>query len=136
MRGGEECMYSCQAFASMFPDLNQIFLCVFYRVPWVFHDLNWAETKFWAKMEEMDSDVSVKTSIFQPCSFIKLFNLLWHSQWRKERFVPICWCKLAILGANRERSRPWRNLWKGERSLLSLFFLCSGLQPHREIHHP
>lgn len=64
---------------------------------------------------------------FSTMFIYKLFNLLWHSQWRKERSVPICWCKLAILGVDTERPRPWRNLWKGERSLPSVFFLCPEL---------
>lgn len=39
-----------------------------------FRNLSLAEIKFWAKMEEMVSDISVKTSIFQPCSFINSLN--------------------------------------------------------------
>lgn len=46
-------------------------------------DLNWAETKFCTKMEEMVSDVSVKTSIFQPCSFIN--SLIYPGTFKEER---------------------------------------------------
>lgn len=56
---------------------------VFSKVSWLFHDLKWAETKFWAKMEEMVSDVSVKTSIFQPCSFMN--SLIYSGTFREER---------------------------------------------------
>lgn len=82
MRGGEEWMYFHPIFTTRSPGLDQNF-CGFSEVPWLFHDLNWAETKFWAKMEEMVSDVSVKTSIFQLCSFMN--SLIYSGTFREER---------------------------------------------------
>lgn len=40
----------------------------------------WVETTFWAKMRQVVSDVSVKTSIFQPCSFISSLITVVHSR--------------------------------------------------------
>lgn len=53
------------------------------EIPWLFCDLNWAETQFWAKMKEMVSDVSVKAGIFQPCSFIN--SLIYCGVFKEER---------------------------------------------------
>lgn len=121
---GEERLYSCQAFATRSPDRNQHF-CVFSKAPWLFHNINWAETKFWAKREEMVSDVSVKTSIFLPCSFTN--SLIYSGTFREER-------RGLSLSADvnqqfmgwRERARSWRNLWKEESELVLCTFTVLG----------
>lgn len=115
---GEEWLFSCQAFATRSPDQNQHF-CVFSKAPWLFYNINWAETKFWAKMEEMVSDVSVKTSIFQPCSFTN--SLIYSGTFKEERRgLSLCADVNQQFMGWGARARSCRNLWKEEFVLRAL----------------
>lgn len=86
-------------------------------------------------MEEMVSDVSVKTSIFQPCSFMN--SLIYSGTFRKERKgLSHLLRQTDNFGGGEGKAKVLEKPLEGrERGLSSVYFLCPGLQPHRTIHH-
>lgn len=84
----------------------------------------------------MVSDVSVKTSIFQPCSFIK--SLIYPGTFKEEReslslSVDANW---QFMGRRGRDQGPGETSGRREGGLSFVYFLCPGLQPHKTTCHP
>lgn len=99
-----------------------------------FHNLDLAEIKFWEKMEEMVSDISVKTSIFQPCSFINSLNYSGTFKEERKGLSLTADVNHQLMGWREKEQGPRETSERKREKLFSVHFLCLGLQPHTTHH--
>lgn len=90
--------------------------------------------KVLGKMEEMVSDISVETSVFQPHSFINSLN--YSGTFKEERrdlslTADVNW---QLMGWKGKEQGPRETSGRRREKLSSVHFLCLGLQPHATHH--
>lgn len=115
----------------------KIFVCIS-KVPWLFPDLNLGRNQVLGKNGGNGFRCFCQDQYFSTMFIYKLFNLLWHIQGVKERFVRSTDANWQFWGWRREDQGPGEMSgtgWRGREACPPVHFLCTGLQPHRTTQH-